>query len=79
MKNPFAGFFEKRNPRATRRSVVISAIAGAIVVPAIGYLLGAGEFQIGKEHITAGWGFWAYLSAIGAVCFAAINWQQIGC
>jgi hypothetical protein len=75
MRNPFKGFFAKRNRRATRRSVVLSALAGAVAVPAVGYLLGAGEFHIGSEHVMAGFKFWMYLSAVGAICFAATNWQ----
>jgi hypothetical protein len=60
---------DKTNPRATRRSVIRSAILGAVVVPTF-------FFALGKPWIRAHWAvFLPWFAVLGAGIAALAEWQ----
>jgi hypothetical protein len=74
MQNPFKGFLEKRNPRATLRSVLRQSLFGAIG----GAILGVVHLSFGEKHPAFEGLAVAVLPAmilIGAIAAAAIEWQ----
>jgi len=72
MRNPFKGFFEKRNRHATPRSVAMKASIGAVSIAALFYCLAVGLPGITSLGVV---GFTASGAIVGAVCLAALEWQ----
>jgi hypothetical protein len=70
MRNPFKGFLAKGNRRATRRSVLITAAVGTVLMPAAFYALSIPEPQFRKPWV------WIFGAILGAISFAAIEWQE---
>lgn len=66
------GLLEKRNPRATRRSLIAWAVGGAIVCP----LYGLFRSLLTDFSSSDLWLMLPWMTVWGAVAGAALEWQM---